>query len=141
MASVNVQKIINAPAVKVWSIISEFGGVMKILDPRQVKSVECEGNDVGAVRNIMMADGSVIPERIEWKNEESMRLIYSIVGETVLPVREYVATAKVTVIDENTCQLDWQSTFRPVGSSEEAQKTIKNLYTGGISKLIDLLAS
>lgn len=135
MASVNVRQKILAPACSVWSVIADFGGVMRILNPKTVSRVECNGNQVGDVRHIFLADGSVIPERIELIEHSSMRLIYSIVEDGVLPVSEYVATVKISEIDSSQCQLDWQSTFAPVGSTENAEKTIESLYLNGIEKI------
>jgi hypothetical protein len=109
------------------------------LDPDRVKSTQSDGDGVGALRHIVLADGSLIIERIEWKDLNSRRLVYSIVGESVLPVNEYLAIAKVTEIDSHSCQLDWQSTFSPLGSIEHAQETVKALYNGGAIRIRTLL--
>ena len=133
MASVNVQEQVSASADQVWQILADFGGVDKWADPKLIKSCECDGNSAGAVRTITLADGAVIRERLEAIDGDARRFSYSIVGECPLPVKDYQATAKVTETGAQSCQVDWQSTFEPVGSADEAQKFIRGVYTGGVA--------
>lgn len=133
MASVNVKEQVSASADQVWQIMADFGGVDKWADPKLIKSCECDGNSAGAVRVLTLADGAVIRERLEAIDGDSRRFTYSILGECPLPVKDYVATAKVTETGSGTCQVDWQSTFEPVGSAEEAEKMIQGVYTGGVA--------
>ena len=133
MASVNVQEQVSASADQVWQILGDFGGIDKWSDPRFIKSCECDGNSAGAIRTITLADGAVIRERLEAIDAGSRRFTYSILGECPLPVKDYVATAKVTETGSGSCQVDWQSTFEPVGSVDEAEKMIRGVYTGGVA--------
>ncbi len=41
--------------------------------------------------------------------------------------------SKVTETGSGSCQVDWQSTFEPVGSVDEAEKMIRGVYTGGVA--------
>ena len=132
MASVNVQEEVAASAQKVWDLISDFGGIQKFADPRFITKCESTGNTPGSVRTITLADGEKIQERLETFEGEAHRFSYSILGECSIPVRDYLATTKVTAIDQNRCQIDWQSTFDAVGSAEEAEKIIRGVYTGGV---------
>ena len=132
MASVNVQEEVAAPAKKVWDLISDFGGIQKFADPRFITKCECNGDTPGSVRTITLADGEKIQERLETFEGQAYRFSYSILGECSIPVRDYLATTKVTAIDKNKCQIDWQSTFNAVGPAEEAEKIIRGVYTGGV---------
>ena len=132
MASVNIQEEVAAPANRVWDLISDFGGIQKFADPRFITNCDCDGNTPGSVRTITLADGENIQERLETLEHDAYRFSYSILGECSIPVRNYVATTKVTAIDKNRCQIDWQSTFTAVGPPEEAEKIIKGIYTGGV---------
>ena len=60
MASVNVKEQIAASADQVWQIVGDFGGLDKWTDPNFITGCECDGNSVGAIRTISIADGSVI---------------------------------------------------------------------------------
>ncbi len=133
MASVNVQEQVAASADQVWQIMADFGGIDKWADPNLIKSCEADGNSAGAIRTITLADGAVIRERLEAIDADSRRFSYSILGECPLPVKDYVATAKVTETGSGNCQVDWQSTFEPVGPADEAEKMIRGVYTGGVA--------
>lgn len=133
MASVNVQEQVAASADQVWQIMADFGGVDKWADPNLIKSCECDGNNAGAIRTLTLADGAVIRERLEAIDGDTRRFTYSILGECPLPVKDYVATAKVTETGAGSCQVDWQSTFEPVGAAADAEKMIRGVYTGGVA--------
>ena len=133
MASVNVVEEVAASADQVWQILADFGGIQKWSDPRFIKSCEADGNDVGAVRTITLAGGAAIRERLELLDAGARRFSYSILGESPLPVADYLATAKVTATGENSCVVDWQSTFEAIGSQEAAEKMIRGVYTGGVA--------
>ncbi len=133
MASVNVKEEVAASADQVWQIMADFGGIDKWADPNLIKSCESDGNSAGALRTITLADGAVIRERLEAIDAGARRFTYSILGECPLPVKDYVATAKVTETGDGSCQVDWQSTFEPVGPAGEAEKIIQGVYTGGVA--------
>ncbi len=133
MASVNVQEQVAASADQVWQIMADFGGVDKWADPNLIKSCESDGNSAGAVRTLTLADGAVIRERLEAIDASARRFTYAIIGECPLPVKDYVATAKVTELGADQCQVDWQSTFEPIGSVEEAEKMVQGIYVGGVA--------
>jgi hypothetical protein len=133
MASVNVKEEVAASAGQVWQIMGDFGGLTKWADPNLVTSCECDGNSAGVIRTLTIAGGGVIRERLEAIDGDARRFTYSILGESPLPVKDYVATAKVTELGPEKCQVDWQSTFSPVGDAGEAEKVITGVYTGGVA--------
>jgi hypothetical protein len=139
MPSVNVQEQVAASAEQVWQVLADFGGVEKWSDPRFIKSCTCDGNEPGAVRTITLADGAVIRERLEAVDHDARRFSYCIVGTCPLPVANYLATAKVTELPSGGCQVDWQSTFEALGSTDEAEKMIRGVYTGGVAGIRKLL--
>ena len=133
MASVQVQDQVAASVDQVWQLFSDFGGLSKWADPRLIKSCEADGNQVGAVRTIVLADGGIIKERLDALEPQAHRFTYAILGECPLPVDSYSATVKLTATDGGT-QVDWISTFEPRGvSQEEAENVIRGVYTGGIA--------
>lgn len=133
MASVQVQDRLNASIDQVWQLVADFGGIGKWIDPSLVKSCEADGNNVGAMRTIVLADGGVVKERLDALEPGARRFTYAIVGESPIPVDNYSATVKLTEADGGT-QIDWVSTFEPRGISQaEAEEIVNGIYTGGIA--------
>lgn len=133
MASVNVQEQVKASADQVWQILADFGGIDKWADPALIKSCESDGNAVGAVRTIVLADGAIIRERLESLEAPAKRFSYAILGECPLPVKDYCSIVKVTPTGDSSCMVDWQSTFEHVGDQGEAETMIRGVYTGGVA--------
>ena len=133
MASVLVQANLAASQDEVWQLVADFGGLMKFANPRMIKSCTVDGFGVGAVRTIETADGGVIRERLESLEPHARRLAYSIVGESPLPLTNYMATMMVTG-HSNGCQIDWVSTFEPRGVSPQvAEGVVRAIYEAGIA--------
>ena len=63
MAKVHVRDAFDAPIDAVWSYFRDFGGVGK-WGGGMVKSCTVEGEGVGAVRTIALAQGNPIRERL-----------------------------------------------------------------------------
>ena len=139
MASVSIHHEFPFHGDEVWALIAEFGAIDKLLNPETVLEVKCDGNEVGSTRWITLQDGAVVEERIEYLDPAARRMIYSIVGESPLPVTEYLATAKVSESEEGRCSLDWQSTFVPKGDKTMAEKVMLGLYTFAIGRINSLL--
>jgi hypothetical protein len=132
MASQNVQEFIEAPAEAVWELLSDFGGLQKYAHPGFVIGCDCDGSGVGALRTVTMADGSQVLERLERLEKDARRLSYSILGECKFPVKDYLATVKVTSLGEKRCQVDWQSTFEALGPTADLEELFRGVYTGGV---------
>lgn len=132
MASQNVKESVEAPAEAVWQLLSDFGGLLKYAHPGFVIGCECDGNEVGAVRIVTMADGSRVRERLEGLEQDARRLSYSILGESKFAVKNYLATVKVSELGETRCQVDWQSTFEALGPAEELEDLFRGVYAGGV---------
>lgn len=135
MASVQVQGQVNASVDEVWQLVADFGGLGKWADPQLIASCQADGNNVGAVRTIVLADGGAIRERLDALEPDAHRFTYAIVGESPIPVDNYSATVKLTAGEGGTL-VDWVSTFEPRGISQaEAEKLVTGIYTGGIAGL------
>ncbi len=139
MASVNVQEQIATSADQVWRVIADFGGLDKWTDPKLIKSCSADGNEVGAIRTIILPNGAEVHERLEIIDHDRYRMSYTIVDPSPLPVKDYMATAKVTDTGPGTCQVDWQSTFQPIGDIEEAEKVVRRLYIAGVKGLREIV--
>lgn len=135
MINVSMETRINAPAADVWAIIGDFNALPKFIEAATKSSVEGEGT--GAVRTVILPDGSALRERLEHYNADAMTVKYSIV-DGPLPVVDYLATMVITAT-ENGCELKWSSKFSPNGiSEEEARNTITDIYQMGFDGLAKL---
>ncbi len=133
MASVQTQAEVAASVGEVWQLLSDFGGLDKWIDASVIKSCECDGNQVGAVRVLTMPDGAVIRERLDVLDAKAHRFTYSILGESPIPVDHYSATVKLTAAKGGT-QIDWVSTFEPRGISQaDAEGVVRGIYEGGVA--------
>src|SRR5438445_683550 len=77
MSEVNVSETVSAPAVRVWEVLGDFGGVLK-WGGKMLQSCTVEGSGVGAVRRIGLPGGGEIAERCEAYDPAGRSLSYSI---------------------------------------------------------------
>jgi hypothetical protein len=131
MADVKVVETVDAPAGAVWGLLSDFGGIAKF-GGDAIEGCTVEGDGVGAVRTLTVMGGATIRERLEALDEGTRTFSYSIIGESPLPVRDYLATVQVR--DEGSgCVVEWASSFEPVGAPEAAVGLIRGVYDQAIS--------
>jgi len=101
-----------------------------------------EGEGVGAVRTLTLAGGATLQERLESLDPKARSFQYSILGESPLPVRDYLSTLTLEPRGPNRCHVTWSSEFEPVGVAEEqAVAMIEGVYRGGISSLKSTLGA
>ena len=139
MSQVKVSESVAAPAAQVWELLGDFGGVMK-WGGSMLQSCKVEGSGVGAVRTVGLPGGATIQERLEAYDAAGRSLTYSIVGQSPVPIRDYLSTCRVVETGPRECRVDWEGRFEPVGVSEEqAQVLVRGIYTGGIAAVRKLL--
>lgn len=132
MTEVKVSETIAAPADAVWALLGDFGGVTK-WGGAMLQSCTVEGEGVGAVRTVGIGAIS-IQERCEAYDAAGRSLTYSIIGESPLPLRNYLSTCRVVETGPSQCRVDWNGSFEAKGVSEEqAQGMVRGIYTGGIA--------
>lgn len=138
MTEVKVSETVAAPAARVWELLGDFAGVTK-WGGSMIKSCTVEGEGVGAVRTVGIG-GISLQERCEAYDEAGRALTYSIVGESPLPLRNYLSTCRVVETGANECRVDWSGTFEVKDVPEEqAQGMVRGIYTGGIAGVRKLL--
>lgn len=137
MARVTKRAQIQASADAVWEVVSDFNAL-----PRFVASIvdsRMEGEGIGALRTLTLADGSVCVETLKSIDHHGRSLTYAI-ARSPLPVESYVATMTVTPLEEGGCELTWASTFEPVGvEAAEARKLVRRIYSEGVKGLKRML--
>lgn len=128
MTKVTVTDTIDAPAAKVWPVISDFGGIDKIM--RGIEGFRTEGQGIGMDRFIAMGGGEVV-ERLTWLDDEAHSFSYTILSGP-LPFERYVATVRLTDLGASTGVV-WEGNFTPAGASEEETVQMANgIYAGAI---------
>jgi carbon monoxide dehydrogenase subunit G len=132
MLSVKVSDRINAPAAKVWDLISDFGGIERY--SQGFKSVTCTGSGVGAVRTITLPNDAQIQERCELLDAARRTLDYSIVAGA-LPIESYRARIQLFEDGDGT-RIEWSSSFQPKGIPDaQGVSMVEGIYKGGIAGL------
>jgi len=131
---VRVCEEIAAPAAKVWALMRAFGDVAQWMEG--LESCELAGSGVGAVRTITMPGGLRIQERLEAFDDAGRRLSYAIIGNSPLPMRDYLSTVQIREMGPSRCELAWEGRFDPRPGSEAAvQQMVRGIYTNGIASL------
>src|SRR5262249_13792453 len=139
MSEVKVSEPVAAPAAKVWELLGDFGGVTK-WGGAMLESCRVEGSGVGAVRTIGLPGGGTIQERCEGYDPGGRALTYSIIGDSPMPIRDYLSTCRVVETGAGMCRVDWEGRFEPNGIPEEqAQGLVRAIYQGGIAEVRKLL--
>ncbi len=132
MSHVEVVDEVRASADAVWELVRDFGGITKW---STIESCEVEGEGIGAVRTLGIGGGASIRERLESFDQGSRSFSYSII-DGPLPLENYLSTFQVSERGADRCQIEWGSSFDPVGASEEQVAGIlRGVYEGGIAAI------
>jgi hypothetical protein len=131
MAQVHEEAELGASVEEVWKLVGDFGGLLEALGV----PVELAGEGIGQTRKISLGSEPTV-ERLEERDEEAKRLVYSIVTGP-LPVTNYVSTMQLVPAGEGRTMLTWSSTFEPAPgiSAEDATRLASGIYKGGIGGL------
>jgi hypothetical protein len=119
MASAEIAKRIEAPADRVWAILAGRD-MIELITGLYGEQVEYEGLGKGAVLTTTLKDGrGVIKERIEHLDDDERCLKYRVIDVGPFPYANYLGEIRVTLSGPNACNVSFQSTYVPVGMSEE----------------------
>lgn len=130
MLTASVSRRFDIPADRLWDLIGDFGNMAKWTGAKPESCVQ-EGQGIGSLRRLTLADGRVIVDRLEALGHRSYT--YSIVTSP-LPYKSYRATMLVSAVDQSASELTWTGEFEPVGlTDDEAIATTKGMYHYGIS--------
>ena len=135
MSKVHVHEAFNAPADAVWSYFRDFGGLTKWAGG-MVKSCTLDGEGIGAVRTLTLAQGNPTRERLVQFDEADRSFSYTIVGKSDLPVDYYVGSVKLRADGAARTTIDWIGTFDAKGAPEaDAQRVVEGIYRGAIAAI------
>ena len=113
---------INASADEVYALFSAFG------DNRWMGvDVSLEGDGVGAIRKVTLPSG-VATEVCEELDPSARTMQYGLIEGNPFDCSDYHGRITVTPIDENSCALEWTSTYEaddPVAIDEQLSAFLK----------------
>ena len=129
-----VERTIPVSRAKVFSLlVDDFGAIGKLMGDF-VESCTLEGEGIGAVRHVR-AKGvpGVLSERLDTAYDGRV-FSYSLVGETSLPLADYVAVVTLADAPNGSCAIAWGSNWVAKGAPEsDVRKMLTDLY----NQLID----
>lgn len=127
MIEVQVSETIDAPAEKVWELLS-WRGVERLRGAVFFETItfEDELNEAGSIRVLHMPDGSVIREVAEELSEAGRFYTYRPLSLGSLPVTDYRGRVAVTEDGPGRCRVTISSRCTPIGITEEEWRC---LYT------------
>ena len=129
MAQVERSKRFGNSAEEMWRRIGDFQGA----DTWHPAIAGCASQEGGEVRELALADGNKVVERLVAQTDNSYT--YRILDAGPLPVADYEATIAVRD-DDGGSVIDWRATFTPVGASEaDAVEVIAGIFEGGLDAL------
>ncbi|MFB4304745.1 SRPBCC family protein [Actinomadura sp. GTD37] len=102
MASIRREIMIRSSAEKVWEVIGDFNAGPSRMAPGFVVDTRVDGDS----RVVAFADGTVARERFVSIDDDTRRIVYAIVGESIQPDHDN-ASMQVVADGEGQCRLVW----------------------------------
>jgi hypothetical protein len=132
VSSAKLQRIVDVPKDYFWKRLVAFKDVGSLLPPPIIDKVECDSNDIGSLRQLTLGEKQRFPgkviERLESKYKDSF-FVYSIVDESCLPVRNYIATVSLDAISNNQTDICLSSNWVDHGAEQGEMKLMfESLY-------------
>jgi mxaD protein len=120
---------IEQGADAVWTRISAFGKLHELL-PQLLQNTTQEGEGIGAVRTIVLADGGdEIIEELTAFDAADKSFSYRLL-EGDLPFENYTATMEVSSDAPDACHVKWTSSYRVAEDMESAaHNVVKGMQT------------
>lgn len=132
--SVSTTDKVRAGANEVWDKIVAFGGTQKYV-PSLIDNVTVQGTGLGAVRTIQLHGGGAITERLTHIDSSSQLMKYIILS-TPMPIQQYEASTQVSALDDNTCEVRFESSYEvSEDNHQEINTIIKKFQEEFISNL------
>jgi hypothetical protein len=129
---VSVTGILNTPADTVWARVGDFGS----LHTYQPGIVNCtiDGEGVGAVRTLHLADGRQLRERLEQLDTVAHSMMFTF-ADTDTPYQEYHCTIHVQDLGDGRSEITWSSVCEPQMLEEEARRPLEGAYRAALGGL------
>jgi hypothetical protein len=102
MASISKEIVIGSSADDVWAVIGDFATGPSRMAPGYVMDTRVEAD----TRVVTFIDGTVARERFVALDNESRRIVYAVVGDSLRPAHDN-ASMQVLADGEDRCRLIW----------------------------------
>jgi len=112
MARSYYSMVIDRPADEVWAVIRPFGHYAWAGVPSETVIEDGKaGDQVSAVRRVSLRD-KTIRQALLAHSDRDRSYSYALLDPPPFPVRDYVATIRVTpVVESNAAFVEWWATF------------------------------
>lgn len=108
--TVSTAVTIKAAPKDVWKIVGDFTGFDKFVDG--LNRIEMSGDGVRSVRHKFFADGNVVLEQLNNRDDEKMLMDWTLIY-TSMDIGNLWSSMRVVQIDENTSQAIWDIAAAP----------------------------
>jgi uncharacterized protein YndB with AHSA1/START domain len=122
VASIRKEIVVDAPPETVWAALRDFGALHERLVPGFVTDCRMDGED----RIVTFASGAVLREVLIDLDDESKRLVWSIVDG---PYKHHNGAAQVFSEGENGTRFVWVTDLLP-DEEELVRLTSESMQTG-----------
>lgn len=136
MLSVSRKVRLTAPVETVWARIGDFFTP----DEWHPAVATCaRESQVNLDRILTLEDGSTIRERLMAESPQDRHYAYIMVDEGPLPVSDYFCQLSASPGENESCHVNWDSTFNPAVGVEarDAEAVIEGVYDSGFASLIE----
>jgi len=137
MASIVMETGFPVPAATLWTLVG-WAGMLGDWYPG-LSRMDVQGADKGAIRRLVMLDGTSMVERLEHLSRIETAYTYSILSSP-LPVADYLAQIRIKDRGGDTSTLIWSGNFEPDGVPEDrAIAAVRAVYQAGFINLNHIL--
>lgn len=143
MATAYASTVFDAKVEAVWATVRDFGALSAWLPAVTHSVIEGgrDGDSVGCVRALTLADGGTCSERLLALDDSRYTLTYAFV-QPAFPVRDYVSTIElIPVTDGDRTFAQWTGTFEeaPQDAGKYQALISEQVYAAGLAALRDRL--
>ena len=111
----------DVPAPIVWSLLLDWGGIADWMPAGHIRSLELQGEGIGAVRYLETGQGARVAERLDVADAAAGILELSILDPLPWGLTSYRARGTLEALGKNRCRLTWQGSFSVREAAPEAE--------------------
>ncbi|MEE4661298.1 MAG: SRPBCC family protein [Halieaceae bacterium] len=135
MAQIDYQRDLNFPASRVWAVLEDFGNMEW---SGGIDRVELIGEGIGMTRRLHINGMDPIDEVLQSRDAATMSFSYTIPQGLPLPVTDYLASARVEALDDDSCRVFYRCECQPVDPSLP-HADLEAMIHGTYSMLLDMV--
>ena len=122
MHAIKVERELNVPIEKLWSLVSDFSNLSWYPPAEKVEKI---GEGIGEIRRITMPGmPTAIEERLMELDPQQHRLVYQVLENEINIMQDYTVVARLRSVDDSTTVALWHGQFSGVAGDLEPQMMI-----------------